>query len=168
MKKILSAVCLITLSLVFAGITYASQTTGTLQVSANVVGVCTVTTSPVPFGNVTGNVYVFANGDVTVNCPAGTAYHIALDYGLHYSSGERRISSGTYNAYYGLFKTVAAPIPWGDNDPGYANTYPFGSSVADTGNGSIQAHTVYATLYNFSGIPVGTTLTDTVTVTVYY
>lgn len=164
MKKILSIASLIILSVVFSGITNASQTTGTLQVSANVVSVCTVTTSPVNFGNVTES--SIANGDVTVNCPSGTAYHIALDAGQHLL-GWRRVVLGPYSVKYELDKIQGGP-EWGDNDPGYANTYSYGSSVADTGNGANQAHTVYAYLLPFTGIPAGTTLTDTVTVTVYY
>jgi len=166
MKKILSVVSLIMLSLVFSGITYASQVTGTLQVSANVVSVCTVSTSPVNFGNVTGPA-TDTTGDVTVNCPANTAYHIALDAGQHYVSTYRRIVSGSNSPYYALLKTNNMADEWSDSGCG-SGTYPYGACLDDTGNGSNQAHTVYAHMFAFGGIPAGTTLTDTVTVTVYY
>jgi spore coat protein U-like protein len=168
MKKILSLVSLIILGLVFSGLTYAGQTTGTLQVSANVAGVCTVTTSPVNFGNTDGIQEVYANGDVTVNCPVDLAYNIALDAGQHYLRGWRRVMNSSYWITYELDRTGMSTDEWGDVCPGGAGTYPYGICRPDIGNGANQAHTVYGTLYPYSGIPGNLTLTDTVTVTVLF
>jgi spore coat protein U-like protein len=172
MKKILWSASLIVLSLVFSGITYAGQTTGTLQVSATVVGVCTVITSPVNFGNTDGSTAVLATGDVTANCPAGTTYFIALDAGQHYDTvqGVRTVMSGSYAAQYLIHAYPTENIEWGDLCPveGGAGTYQWGACVVDTGSGSNQSHTAYGYLNTFSGIPGGTTLTDTVTVTVLF
>jgi spore coat protein U-like protein len=167
MKKILSLVSLIILGLVFSGLTYAGQATGTLQVSANTVGVCTVSTIPVNFGTTDGSALVYANGDVTVNCPVDTTYHIALDAGAHRGGTFREVSDYTlnYSVPYSLSRTTEPSDEWGDVcGSGTYNAV----CVDDTGNGSNQAHTVYGRLGTFALIPGGTALTDTVTVTVYY
>jgi len=166
MKKLLSIVSLIVLSLIFSGITYAGQVNGTLPVSATVVGVCSVWTSAVNFGSVTGLEDVNANGDVTVNCPLDTTYNIALDAGLNMDQDQRRILNGTNWMNYALYQDAGLSQEWGDSD--YANTYASGTSLADTGSGVPQAHTVYGHLVGFPGISADTVLTDTVTVTVYY
>ncbi|HMK50499.1 MAG TPA: spore coat U domain-containing protein [Thermodesulfovibrionales bacterium] len=151
---------------VCAGIAGADQRTSNLQVSANVVSYCTVSTSAVDFGSVTGESTTLANGDVTVNCPLETTYHIALDWGRNSYGMSRIAAGGGHNVDYWLFKDGSHSVQWGDSD--YGNTYTYGSSLADTGNGSDQSHPVYGMLDVFSGLPTGTTLGDTVTATVYY
>jgi len=146
------------------GIADAATVTGTLPVSVNVFVTCTVTTSPVNFGSVTGESSAVTAGSVVVNCPIDIPYFITLDAGQHYSGGYRRIVSGAYSAAYELRKPDLAL--WGDSD--YANTYPAGGSLPDTGTGVNQSHVVNATLFPFTGIPAETVLIDTVTVTVYY
>ncbi len=167
MKKIILVLGVLAFSLVFSAMTYAASVTGQLQVSATVVTACTVSTTAVNFGNVTGVDYVTATGDVTVNCSSGTPYNIALDKGLYGNDAARRLGPSVEEVNYFLFKPTGS-VEWGDAD--YAGTYMGGSSLADTGNGSNQPHTVNAQLNPtpFSGIPGGTVLTDTVTVTVYY
>jgi spore coat protein U-like protein len=170
MKKILSVLSLVAFSLVSSGSGHAGSVTGSLPVSAAVAAVCTVSTSAVSFGSVTGLVVVTTTGDVTVNCTVSLPYHIALDGGQHLlgnpmSGFTRNIISGSYGAPYVLIKPTGG-LSWGDSD--YSNTFPSGSSLADTGSGANQAHTVNATLPPFASVPGGTNLTDTVTVTVYY
>jgi spore coat protein U-like protein len=163
-RAILPASCLIITCLVFINNVNSATTVGTLPVSANVIISCSVTTSPVNFGGVTGISTINATGNVVVNCPADVPYHITLDSGLHYSGANRQVASGSHTAGYVLRKPDFTS--WGDSD--YINTYPAGSSLEDTGNGADQSHTVNATLSPFSGIPAETILTDTVIVTVNY
>ncbi len=165
MKKIILVLGVLAFSLVFSAVTYAGTATGQLQVSATVAAVCTVSTTAVNFGDVTGLATVNATGDVTVNCSSGTPYHIALDKGLYGNESARRLGPTAGEAAYFLFQP-AGGVEWGDFD--YAGTYIGGTSLADTGNGSNQAHTVNAQLMQFIGFPAGTVLTDTVTVTVHY
>ncbi len=167
MKKIILVLGVLIFSLVFSATTYAGTVTGQLQVSATVVTACTVSTTAVNFGNVTGvSDYVNATADVTVNCSNGLSYHIALDAGTHYPGGYyRNVAGSGYQADYEILKP-SENVYWGDAE--YARTYLWGSVIADTGNGSDQAHTARAYLHPFSGIPAGTVLTDTVTVTVHY
>lgn len=155
---------LIIISLVFPGVVASGTTAGNLPVSVNVIVWCNVTINPVNFGSVTGLTTINSTGNIIVNCPTGQLYNITLDGGLHYAGGYRHIASGSYEASYELQKPDL--MAWGDSD--YANTYSGGSSLQDTGNDTDQSHTVNATLSPFTGIPVDTILTDTVTVTVYY
>ncbi len=123
-----------------------------------------MTTSSVNFGNVTGG-SATANGDVSVTCSENVAYHITLDAGLNYAAGARNLSDGGAGRFgYALYKDPALTSEWGDSD--YANTFTGGSSLADTGNGALQAHTVYGRLLPGTGTPG--LYTDTVTVTVVY
>jgi spore coat protein U-like protein len=165
MKRLIVIIGVLALSIIFGGVSYAATVTANLEVSATYVGVCMVSTTAVNFGNVTGQGTMSAQGNVAVNCSTGVNYHIALDAGLHYSGTKRHVSGGGMDVIYSLFKLVGLEL-WGDSD--YANTFPLGTSLADTSIGGNQDHTVSAELDNFFGGTPGTVLTDTVTVTVHY
>jgi len=165
MRKSLVLLGLIASILAFAGIASADSKTANVEVSATIIATCTVSTSDVKFGNVTGEDITNSPGNIAVNCPLNTPYQIAIGAGQHLSS-ERFVSDGTYSVLYRLMKDDYFGPQWGDND--LENTYMWGSSVSDTGSGSSQDHTVYGRLMPFVGIPSGTTMTDSVTVTVYY
>jgi spore coat protein U-like protein len=166
MKKILFLSGLVVWSLVFTGISSAAMTTGSINVSATVGAACTVSTTALDFGTVYEGNTTDATSDVTVNCPSGTPYDIALDAGLHYDGVRRYISDGVNSLGYRLLKSDWV-TQWGDSD--HANTYTQGASLSDVGTGSDQPHAVNGrTTAAPSGLQVGATLTDTVTVTVYY
>jgi len=168
MKKCMSCVLLTLIVLLIAGVAYAGSSTASLRVTATVVSYCTISTNPVNFGAVTGAGEITANatGSITVNCPADQAYHIALDAGLHAAGSARQISDGSYSVSYQLYKNSIEGSSWGDSD--YSNVFPAGSSLSAAGIGTVEGHPVYGALAGFSGIPPGTFLSDTVTVTVYY
>jgi spore coat protein U-like protein len=167
MKKMLTVLSVMAIILVFAGIASAGSTTATLQVTATVIGSCTVSTSGVNFGNMNGLSTTYANGTITVNCLTGNPYNVALDKGQNYTSSRQIRDSGTpYETYYILAQDPGWATLWGDNCG--ANTYPAGSCYAGTGTGSDQSLTVYGAASGFTGIPVGTVMTDTVNVTVLY
>jgi spore coat protein U-like protein len=165
MRKIVLAVSLLlTLGLV-GGAAYAATATGTLNVSATVVPTCSISTTAVNFGNYDGN-YNYTYGDITVTCAQGAPYHIALDCGQNYrGGGERFISSDVGILAYMLYQDKGYSAQWGDVD--YNASYPYGKSLADTGNGADQAHTVYGVLLKDSMASPGT-YTDVVNVTIYY
>jgi spore coat protein U-like protein len=166
MKKIFLIAGLMVWSIVFAGISSAATASGSLQVMATVGAACTVSTTALDFGTVYEGNTTDATGDVTVNCPSGTPYDIALDAGLNYDLIRRYISDGQSSLGYRLLKSDWV-TQWGDSD--HANTYPDGASLSDTGTGSDQPHAVNGrTTAAPSGLQVGATLTDTVTVSVYY
>ncbi len=168
MKRILTFV-LIAVIVVFSGAAFGATTTTTLDVSANVIPTCTVSASPVNFGDFDSSADIYANGDVTVNCASGVPYHIALGAGQNQdpSSLGRRITDGSGNYILYFLLKPDMYYQWGDSD--YDNTYPHGSSVAGTGSGSTQPYTVYGSILQSSalGKPSGL-YTDVVTVTVHY
>ena len=87
---------------------------------------------------------------------------------MHYNivgAGYRAVSDGINARMYRLFMDNVFGTQWGDSD--FANTYPGGASVADTGSGAAQPHTVYGWLESGIVLPAGT-YSDTVTVTVNY
>lgn len=163
MKKIVLFVLLACIA--FSGAAYADSTTASLYVSAHVVPACQVQAYSVDFGSVLAGTST-ANGDVQVNCPLDTPYNIALDAGGYYDGTWRRVSDGSGNYIpYGHYKDPAYMTEWGDF--GYANTYPYGSSVADTADGLWQSHTVYGVLWIPAGVPANY-YSDNVLVTVYF
>jgi spore coat protein U-like protein len=164
MKKLIISLFIMALVISLSGAAYGATTTGILDVSANVVPVCTVSTTAVSFGSYDGTAAVLENGDVTVNCATGTLYNIALDAGLNFAGGWRNISDGVNFISYALYKDTIA-TEWGDFD--FANTYTTGSSVGDTGAGTSQPHIVYGKLFGAVLGPTGP-YTDVVTVTVHY
>jgi spore coat protein U-like protein len=171
MKKLIFIAIMLTALVALSVSSYAATTTSNLNVSANVVSACTVTTSSVNFGDTDLSNTSYANGDVSVNCPEGTAYNIALDAGLHLITSPflyRTVQdSGGSQVWYLLWKDNGSQQEWGDSD--FANTYADGSSLADTGSGAIQPHTVYGQLIGSSCTTCAAgTYTDVVKVTVHY
>jgi spore coat protein U-like protein len=164
MKKFVSVLLALLACIAFSGIAHAASVTTSLQVSVNLVPACQVSASSVNFGDVLWNTDSFANGDVSVNCPQDTAYNIALDAGSNFYDFRRVYNGSSGYIQYRLYKDSAYTLEWGDSD--YAGTYIWGSSLADTGNGLSQSHTVYGKLFG-AGVPVGS-YSDTVTVTVYF
>jgi spore coat protein U-like protein len=163
-------VILMALAMVLAvsGAASAATQTANLNVSATVAVVCTVSTTVIDFGVLSSVDITLANGDVTVACATGVPYWIALDAGTNFVGGSRAVSIegvGPDFVQYALFKDFPTDTDWGDAD--FANTFPGGSSMADTGNGTAQSHTVYGVISPSESQPPGT-YTDTVVVTVYY
>lgn len=148
----------------FSGSAGAATTTGTLDVSADVVGVCTVASTAVNFTGYDGSTVAYANGGLTVNCPDGTAYQVALDAGGNYDGANRRLSGGSGSISYLLYQNSSLATSWGD--AGYGDTYPAGVVLNATGTGNDQPHAVYGVL-SASTAPPGT-YTDVVNVTVHY
>ncbi len=165
MKRLLM-LSVLSLGLAFAGAAQAGTVSSTLNVSANLIATCTVTTTPVNFGDIPDlNYTYYGNGDVTVNCAPGIPYNIAFDAGQHYASNSRWLHGTTTDIPYVLCKEASYLNLWGDSD--FANTFSYGSSVADTGTGINQTHAIYG-LLSPSGTEAVGAYTDVVNVSVYY
>lgn len=144
---------------------FASTTAGnTLGVSATVTSNCSVSTSPVAFGNVdvtTGSA-VNGSGNLLVTCTNGTAWSAAADAGLGTgaSLATRKMASGADLLDYALYTDSGRTTLFGDGVTG--------ATVDDTGTGSQQSKTVYGkVLASQQSAPAGS-YADTVTVTVTY
>jgi len=162
MKKILLPASFV-LSSVVIGSAYAATATTTLDVVAVVGLTCNVTTTPVDFGLVNPAVQASTTGGISVTCPGGTPYNIALDAGQNFTGNWRAISDGLNTLEYGLFDPATLG-EWGDND--YDNIYPYGPSVAGAGTGYTTNHVINAELFP-GAVPEGV-YSDVVNVTVYY
>lgn len=175
MKKSLLTASILATGLAFSNIAQAVVVaSSTLNVSATVAVDCTVTTTPVNFGNLTAIQSSTVSGDVSVTCTTGTPYTITLDAGLNTNGTSVRHMKhsvdGVSLARYVLTSDVGLITPWGDAS--YASTYPWGNGVADTSNGAAQPHAVYGQAIATSALtglsaPAGS-YSDTVTVTINY
>jgi spore coat protein U-like protein len=168
MKKLIIALFVMALGVTLGGYAYAATATSTLDVSATVITTCSVATTPIAFPDYDGSAPVYANGDVTVTCTTGAPYNIAIDAGLTYNNSLRHVYDSvslTQMKYY-LYQDAGLLTEWGDSDQ--ANTYLAGASLADTGSGLAQPHTVYGQLGPTGSQKPAGAYSDVVNVTVYY
>lgn len=139
----------------------APTSTATMLVTANIVANCTISITPMSFGNYSG-VVLNTTATVSIRCTQGTAYDIELDAGTSSSTSvsQRLVYNSIGNAIgYNLYTDAAHSQKWG---------FTVGSdTVTGTGNGSLQAVTVYGEIsagqYSTPGL-----FADTVTATVTY
>jgi spore coat protein U-like protein len=101
----------------FAGSAYAQVSP--LEVSATVIGACTITTTPVAFGSY--NPLSAADNDVgqgnlQIVCTTGSSPSIGLNDGTDSpSAGVRRMAGpGSNHLPYSLFSDLGRTSPWGD------------------------------------------------------
>src|SRR4051794_30821284 len=71
--------------------------TGTLTVSAQVTGACSVGNSALNFGPYNSTTGTNGSGTVTVTCPASTNYQVGLGLGSYASGTARRMADGSGN-----------------------------------------------------------------------
>lgn len=141
-------------------------TVGTnLATSATVTANCTVSSSPLAFGNVdsTSASNVDASGGLTITCTNGSAW--AASAGLGAGAGatfpSRKMTAGANLINYSIYTTAARATVWGDGTGGTA-------TIGGTGTGSAQAVTVYGRVPGGqTTVPIGNYV-DTVAVTVTY
>jgi spore coat protein U-like protein len=94
MKTLLSRAALAAAAMAF-GLSgaYASITTGTLPVTLQVTGTCTINSAALKFGAVTGQTDADGFGFISITCGAGASYTILLDNGLHHDGSTRRMEN---------------------------------------------------------------------------
>jgi spore coat protein U-like protein len=169
MKQFIISSSMFAAGLAFSGVVNAGSAVSPIIITATAVPTCSVVTNTLGFGSVTGLQTVHASSDISVNCTPGLPYHISLDAGFNYNKvlHFRQITDSALNSRtYFLYSDIISQVEWGDSD--YANTYPNGTSVADTGNGAVQPHTIYGQLSSSSAaLPPGSYV-DIVVATVNY
>ena len=146
----------------------AAQVTTTLQVSATMVGSCTISATPMNFPAYDGSANVTTTSTITSNCTSGQAYMVHLDAGAHYSAASRHVAdvnTGTNFITYQLYQGTGA-TPWGDAGNTGAATNPW-ASLSLTGTGLDQINTVGGTLFGGANVPPGS-YSDVINVTVTY
>jgi spore coat protein U-like protein len=116
-KQISAALFVLSFGFIISGIAQAGTATSTLEVSATVGVTCSVSTTPINFGEY--EAWKVVEGSITVNCTPGTPYSIALDAGQHGDFWGRKISNGTEFIQYRL--NTPMWHYWGDD--GATNGY---------------------------------------------
>jgi len=164
MNKTVLAMLVVVVCIGLSATAYAGQVGTSFVVNATVIEACTVSALGVDFPAFDGITDVRAAGGVTVNCPTGVDYTIALDGGLNYS-GIRAMSNGVDTLNYGLLQPSPPGGPWGD--AGTAAATNGWLPVSDTGNGLDQPHVVSGIVYGSQSVSTGD-YSDTINVTVYY
>ena len=90
--------------------TAQGSATATLTVHAHVVRNCTITATPVDFGNYDP---LDATGGMAITCTKGINPTVELDDGANAQGAVRRMSSGTSFLTYELYLDVGRTIVWG-------------------------------------------------------
>lgn len=147
--------------LVSATAAVAATASTTFAVSATIQATCTISATPLAFGTYTG-VVANSTSSLSVTCTNTTPYNVGLNAGTAKGATvTTRQMTGPNSALlnYALFSDTARTLNWGNT----VGT----DTVAGTGNGSVQAVTVYGT------IPAGQYLapgnySDTIVATVNY
>jgi spore coat protein U-like protein len=139
----------------------AATQTANMSVSANVTTACTLTSTPLAFGEVALTGATPGTATVKVTCTGGGDYSVGLGTGLHNVAAQRNLVSGSNVLAYGLFQDAAYGTVWTNTGAGL---------VAGTGTALEQDLTVYGQVTTGQVIVSGngTPYTDTVLVTLTY
>ncbi len=146
----------------------AALVTQTMQVTATMVGSCSISVTPMTFPPYDGKVDVTTSNTIISNCTNGVAYQIHLDAGGHYSTASRHVADNATGAYLISYQLYigATGTPWGDAGNTGSVTTPW-SSVTMSGTGLDQSNTVSGTLFGGANVPVGS-YSDVINITVTY
>lgn len=145
---------------------YAAGTqSANIAVTASVESACTISTTPLTFPAYAGSAVVDTTATLSVTCTNAAPYVLALGAGTGTgaTTATRVLTSATTTSVmnYGLYSDAAHSVTWG-NTTGT-------DTVAGTGNGAVQAVTVYGEIAaNQLSAQVATDYIDTVAVTVTY
>ena len=152
------------LALAVSGAFAGTPVTSTFQVRATIAASCViVASSDLDFGSL-GVLAASAPGtsSIQVQCTDTTPYNIGLSAGTGQNAtmAARKLTNAGATINYSLYTDAAHTNVWGNTAPT--------DTVADTGNGASQGHTVYGLIPAQSPTPAPGTYTDTITVTVTY
>lgn len=151
--------------LMAAALTYqpvkAATATGSMQVSATVIGVCSVAGGNLAFGTYSSS-QLDQNTMLGVRCTNGTSFNVALDAGtgVGATTSARKMTSqegGTLS--YSVFRDVAKTSVWGSS--------PGTDTLTGTGTGLLQPIPVYASI-PANQTPNPGQYADTLTITITY
>ncbi|MBS2025193.1 MAG: spore coat protein U domain-containing protein [Deltaproteobacteria bacterium] len=113
-RKTFAAACV--LALLGASSAQATTATGSFQVTATVLGTCTISGVTLGFGNYdpTSGTDTDGQTQLTVTCTKGTIVSsVQLDNGANASSGQRRMKQGASNYLnYNLFSDSGRTTAW--------------------------------------------------------
>jgi spore coat protein U domain-containing protein, fimbrial subunit CupE1/2/3/6 len=166
MKRILVGSCLalaISAFVLAARPARAGSATNTLDVTATVIGLCTIDHSALAFGNYDSSAAVTAQADITVHCTTGSSYWIGLGLGSNASGTTRQMASAGNLLPYELYRDAGFTQVWSNTDP--APTPPH--STAGNAGFSAYTTTVYGRIAANQFVPPGS-YADSVLMTVNF
>jgi spore coat protein U-like protein len=140
---------------------FAETDSKTMTVSASISSICSISTTPLNFGEVELTGATNATATLSVQCTNGGAWTIGMDEGLNFVAAARFLKSGTQKLAYDLFTDPARGARWTGAGAGLKS---------GTGTGAQQIVTVYGQvttgqiLIATGGVPY----TDTITVTMNF
>ena len=168
MKKVLLFSLVFAVALVFTTQAYSASLTSTMDVSASVLEVCSVTTQPILFGDYDVDNGNDVNGAVDLICTPGIIFDIALDAGGNYLTS-RRMTDGSGNFLsYEIYRDPIRNVNllWGDLF--HANTHPGEEIRGEGSTGALQHFPAFGRIDpSQSTVPAGA-YDDVVNVTIYY
>ncbi|GAB3470394.1 Csu type fimbrial protein [Azotobacter salinestris] len=150
-------------------ITARAEETANLDVSATVIPNCSITTTPLAFGDydpvVThASADLDATGTVNITCTQDAPVQITLGEGLNADSGStgaaplRQMTNGGDFLSYDLYSNAGRTTVWGDDAT---------VDVESIGTGLEEVHTVYGRIPAGQNVAVGN-YADTVVATVIF
>jgi spore coat protein U-like protein len=146
-----------------SGVAHGLTTTTTFPVTLTITASCVINSAgTLNFGSqgvLTSAVP--ATSTIQVQCTNTTPYNIGLDAGTATGATvtTRKMTNAGNTISYALYSNAGMTTNWGNT----VGT----DTVADTGNGAAQSHTVYGQV-PAQTTPAAATYTDTITVTVTY
>lgn len=162
---------LIAAGLAVACVSVSAQTTGDINVNATVIATCSITTSPLAFGNYDALAGTARQGSagLEVTCSQGSTAVIALAGGTNADGAQRRMSDGTAFLNYSIFKPLSSAAGaacaytdvWGPGGGGTA----FSTTAAP--NLATRTYNVCGQIPAGQSVPLGT-YTDIVVATVTF
>jgi spore coat protein U-like protein len=167
LKTVTSALPAAVLGFLALGLTSTAvqaQTIATTNftVTATVLASCTVSATPLPFGNYTPSAASTNSSTISVTCTNGKTYTVGLNQGLATNGTttvrQMGITQPAGGLNYGLYQNSTLATNWGNAA---------GSWESGTGNGTVQQLTVYGQIPAAQYVTAGS-YTDTITATVTY
>lgn len=151
----------------------AGSDTSMFQVNANVISGCAINSIPdLSLGNyVQGGGVADGSTSISLTCSSGTAYVIALNYGLYTTGGTTRrlkLTTNTNYINYNLYTGSGHVNIWKDTS---VCSTPGGSSVNciyGTGTGTAQSVTIYGEIAAGQYPGPNGSFTDTITATINF
>ncbi|WP_034160900.1 Csu type fimbrial protein [Sphingomonas sp. ERG5] len=154
-------------ALLIAAPAFADTDTDTLNVTANVVASCSITsTSTLAFGSVTQSATNIDNtGSVDLICTNTTPWFLSAAAGTNASGAQNRMKHATLAQFlnYDIYSDTGRATPF----PTVAGTLGAGNT-GGAGTGTTQTVTVYGRIPAGQTLPSPGSYTDTVTMTVTY
>ena len=163
-QKLIVGVAAALIAAALPGVAFAGTTSATMAVAATVLEACTVTATPMSFGNVVpGSSNVDSSATLQLVCTPNADYDILLNNGSNASAGQRRLANAGSTEFipYNVFLDSNYSQPWG-------NSVGVNTKAGVAGATGLASYPVYGRIPATATPVTAGAYTDTVTVTVNF